>query len=224
MGGLAMHLIDGEREAGPWERLTLPSIVRLLLDRAGHPADRPPIVAVDGRSGSGKTAAAARLATAGPHAAIVHTDDLSWNHAFFAWSDLLENILREVRAGHPVQYRPPAWDRHKRPGAIEVDAGCQLVLIEGVGAARREVADLIDVVVWVQADFEEAERRGIARDGGHAAAVAFWREWMAEETPFLARDRPWERADLVINGTPAMAYDATTELVVAVPAPRDQAT
>ena len=43
--------------------------------------------------------------------------------------------------------------------------------------------------------------------------------WMAEELPFLAADRPWERAGLVMAGTPPLAHDPSTELVVADPPP-----
>ena len=42
---------------------------------------------------------------------------------------------------------------------------------------------------------------------------------MAEELPFLAADRPWERARLVVAGTPPLGHDPRTELVVADPPP-----
>jgi hypothetical protein len=34
-------------------------------------------------------------------------------------------------------FRPPRWDEHQREGAILVPAGCTLLIIEGVGAARK---------------------------------------------------------------------------------------
>lgn len=43
------------------------------------------------------------------------------------------------------------------------------------------------------------------------------RDWMAEEMPFLAGQRPWERADLIACGTPETPFDPLTELVVAPP-------
>jgi hypothetical protein len=57
--------------------------------------------------------------------------------------------------------------------------------------------------------------RGLARDGGDPAQEVFWHEWEAEERPFLAVERPWERADLVIDGAPELPPDPATELVVA---------
>ena len=44
---------------------------------------------------------------------------------------------------------------------------------------------------------------------------AFWHQWEAEERPFLAAERPWERADAVVDGAPDLPHDPPTELVVA---------
>jgi hypothetical protein len=43
------------------------------------------------------------------------------------------------------------------------------------------------------------------------------RDWMAEEMPFQASQRPWERADLIVCGTPQIPCDPATELVIAPP-------
>ena len=36
---------------------------------------------------------------------------------------------------------------------------------------------LLDLVIWIQADLEEAKARGLERDGGDAEAAEFWEEW-----------------------------------------------
>ncbi len=46
------------------------------------------------------------------------------------------------------------------------------------------------------------------------------RAWMAEEIPFQAGQRPWERADLIVCGTPRVPFDPATEIVVASPPAR----
>ncbi|HVD64277.1 MAG TPA: hypothetical protein VNC14_08290, partial [Lapillicoccus sp.] len=80
---------------------------------------------------------------------------------------------------------------------------------EGVGSSRSSLAPWLDATVWVQSDAGEAYRRGIERDivlgRDRAEAVAFWDEWMTQEGPFLAADRPWERADVVLCSTPEPA-------------------
>jgi hypothetical protein len=96
-----------------------------------------------------------------------------------------------------------------------VAAGLDLVIVEGVGASRTEVMPWIDRALWVQSDLEEAERRGIARDGDTEEARDFWREWGAQEFDFLQRQRPWERATVIVNGTPTQPYDQSTEIMLA---------
>lgn len=165
------------------------------------------LVLVDGRSGGGKTTVATILGGALP-AAVVHTDDVAWNESATGWDDLLvDGVLEPWRSGLAVSYRPPAWVAHGRPGAIEVPADADVLVVEGVGAGRESLAALADLVVWVQSDRVRARRRGIARDASYGTrtpeeAEAFWDEWMAAEEPFLATERPWTRSDLVVNGTP----------------------
>ena len=186
----------GEPTAGPWRVVPVDELVRLLWAAAGGPTTRPRVVAVDGRSAAGKTTVAALLQAAVPQSGVVHTDDIAWYESFFGWDELLAaGVLEPLHRGAAVRYRPPAWDRRGRPGAIELAAGLAMVVVEGVGAARRELTGWLDAVIWVQSDAAEAERRGIERDGGIEAAGVFWQEWAAQEVPFLAAQRPWERAD-----------------------------
>ncbi|MGN6030064.1 MAG: uridine kinase family protein [Thermomicrobiales bacterium] len=206
----------GEPLAGPWRVEPLDALPGMLGWDADASRERPWVIAVDGRSAGGKSTLAARLACQVPGAVVVHTDDIAWHHSFFDWSDLLvDGVLSPARSGVAVRYRPPGWETHGRAGAIEIPAGCPLLVVEGVGASRREVAPWIDRAIWVQSDFAEAKRRGLVRDGGTDEAVAFWDEWMGEEVPFLERDRPWERASVIACGTPELAHDPERELVVA---------
>jgi energy-coupling factor transporter ATP-binding protein EcfA2 len=173
------------------------------------------LVAVDGRSGSGKTTIAALLAATVPGAAVVHTDDVAWAQARFDWAELLrDGVLRPVRAGSGVSWTPPAWEPNGRHGVIEVPAGAPLVLVEGVGVSRRDLTGWFDLRLWVQSDLDEAHARGIERDG-RPDAEDFWAAWMTEEVPFLAADRPWERADVIVAGRRELPYEPATELLVA---------
>lgn len=202
-----MDLLPEEPLAQGWRTESPYDVVAGLVDGLDRPL---PVVAVDGRSGSGKSTLAEALAAAWPGAHVVRTDDVAWNESFFGWAELLRTgVLDPVRRGElPVSFRPPAYDAHGRPGAVTVPEGCTLLLLEGVGSARRELADALDATIWVQAGRTTARDRGLARDlalprgqeGGLPAVVGFWEEWDADETPFLAQDRPWERADLVLDG------------------------
>jgi hypothetical protein len=43
---------------------------------------------------------------------------------------------------------------------------------------------------------------------------------MAEEDPFQAAHRTWERADILVAGTPELPFDPTSEVVVSAPTGR----
>ena len=200
------RLYAGEPTAGPWRAVRVTEVLTLL--------GRPRILAVDGRSGGGKTTVARRLAATVPGATVLHTDDVAWYHAFFDWADLMrDGILAPLRAGEDVAHRPPAWDERGRDGAITASAASPLVIVEGVGIGRRELSRYFDALLWVQTDEDEARRRGLLRDGADAAG--FWAEWQAAEDPFQAEQRPWERAGLIVSGAPDVPHDPRSELVVA---------
>jgi hypothetical protein len=230
---MALQLAPEEPEAGPWRAEPLTILIQALTQpRSGSGvAGRPVIVAIDGRSNNGKTSLADRISHAVPGSVVIHTDNIAWEHSRFGWADLLtDGILEPVRRGEAVSYRPPRWVEHGREGSLDVPAGCPLLIIEGDGAGRREVAHLIDALIWVQADEGEAERRRLARDRDPDAldlankapgGEPFDNDgWMAEEIPFNAAQRTWERADIIVCGTPQIPHDASTEVVVAPPRPR----
>lgn len=204
-----MRLVDGEPEAGPWRDVATAELAALLAP-AYLPRGRPWVVAVDGRSGSGKTTLAEAVL---PHLrtpALLHTDDLSWHEPMFGWRPLLSDALTQLRGTGRLHLVPPAWPAHRRAGSIDVDPGRATVVLEGVGASW--CPDLVDAVVWVQSDGDEAERRGIARDlvlaqPGTAPedTVAFWHEWVGHERRHVAAERPWRHADLVVCGSAATA-------------------
>jgi len=222
---MVLQLASEEPEGGPWRAELRTVVIEALLRlSAGRTAGgRGVVLAVDGRSSSGKTTLTAQLQDAVAGSAVVHTDDIAWWHSRFGWADLLiDGVLMPFHRGESVSFRPPRWAERGRQGSIEVAARCPVVLIEGVGAGRSEVSDLIDALLWVQADEREAERRSRARVGqpGGPRTVGDHREWMAEEEPFLAGERPWERADMLVAGTPEIPFDRATELVVAPPLSR----
>jgi chloramphenicol 3-O-phosphotransferase len=189
---------DASRTAATYEALAAEVLAR--PPRRG----RTRVVAVDGGSASGKSTFAGRLAAA-LDAPVVHTDDVAWWESFFDWWPLLvEGVLEPLAAGHDVRFRPPAWEARGRAGAIEV-AVADAVVVEGVGAGRRELADRLDLVVWVDVDRQVAKDRGLARPGEDPA---FWLEWEVAEEEHLDRDRPWERADVLVSHDPPPPEDA----------------
>lgn len=221
-GRFAVRLHPGEVEAGGWRVATLSDVVQQLRDAVPDVAGRPRVVAIDGRGGAGKSVLAERLRAVVPASAVVHTDDVAWHHAFFDWTDLLvDNVLRPLHRGEAVEFRPRAWVERARPGLIHVPADLDVVWVEGTGSIRQELARWTDASIWLQGDLDEQERRLVARDGDSPAQQEHIADWLAEELPLLLRERPWQRATVVVAGTTPLEYAPDSEIVIASPAARD---
>jgi len=198
-----------------WRVATADEVLTRVRRAVGDPSGRPPILAVDGRGSGGKSSFVARLAELWAGATVVHTDDIAWRHAVLDWTVLLaEGVLTPVREGRSVAYRPPQWDVAARPGAIDVPADSTLVIVEGVGAGRRDLAPLLDAVVWVEAPPEEVDRRNAERVAAGETTPEDFAAWMAEEHPFVAAERTWERAAFVVAGWPALPHDPAGEFII----------
>jgi hypothetical protein len=203
---VTVSLYPEEPAAGPWRVARIDDVIATFANRAQRTTDRPLVVAIDGRSSSGKTSLSARVAELIPATAVVHTDDIAWWHSRFGWADLARHVLEIVRSGAALAYRPPAWVERGREGAIVVPPGIELLLFEGVGASREELADLLDARPWVQTDRATIDRRNEGRGADDG--------WLAEELPWLAARQPWEHADLIVDGAPTLAHNSSIELVV----------
>src|SRR5262249_3368829 len=136
-------------------------------------------------------------------------------HSPFGWADLALRVLEAAHASEPLSFRPPAWDDRNRAGAIVLPRDTQLLLFEGVGSSREELAHMLDIRLWVQSDRVVADRRNDDRVAAGELTRSVYEAWMAEELSFVAARRPWEHADLVVSGTPTLPHDPRTQIVVA---------
>lgn len=209
-----MRLHEVEPAFAPGEVQPLASVVNGLTARKRQ---RPFLLAIDGRSANGKSTLATRIASLFPRTAIVHTDDIAWWHSRFGWADLLvSGVIEPLRRGEAVSFRPPAWETRNRPGSVDVPAGVELVVIEGVGAGRASLAEKVDAVIWVQSDLDVAEARDRDRIATGETDQQGYEEWMAEEVPFQAQEQTWAHADVVISGSSTAPCSSADALVLQV--------
>jgi uridine kinase len=174
-----------------------------VVDLAG-PA-RPAIVAINGHSSSGKSSLARRLADTLPDCSVLHADDLAWHHGVFSWDDLLINdVLPALGTRRALQYRPPAWVSRGREGAITIDNDRNFVIIEGVGSSQESVRPELDVIIWVETPQSVRESRDAARVAAGEISATSYANWMAEENAYMTAERPWEHADLIVDGNASL--------------------
>ncbi len=149
------------------------------------------LVAVDGHAGSGKTTFAGRLAAALGGAPVVHLDDLATHTELFEWTGRLrEQVLEPLAAGRDAEHLVYDWTLRRFEGAARVPLA-PVVLVEGVGAGRREVRPWLARVIWMELEAAVARRRGEERDGPELAG--FWARWARAEAAHFAVDpsRPY---------------------------------
>lgn len=180
---------------------------RIAALLAAHP-DRPILIALDGRCGSGKTTLAAHLAAQFPESAIFHTDDYylppaqripDWAKTPCANMDLprlRDELLRPARAGQSVAYRAYSC----RAGAYlpeERITPKPLYLIEGSYSHHPLLADFYDLKLFITCSQKEQTRRLQAREGARYADFA--QRWIPLEESYFAEFAVEAAADLVLD-------------------------
>jgi len=193
-----------DRPAGPPD---VPSGVLAVVERTLRAAPRlgpVRLVCVDGPAGSGKTTTAALVADVLAHRGtvveVVHLDDLydGWRGLEGTlWPRVTAQLLEPLRRGRPGRFQRYDWAAGTFTRWVDVPVAPVLVL-EGCGAARRDVDPVASLRVWVAAPDDVRLARGLARDG--EAERDHWAAWMADEREHFRRERTRERADLWLDG------------------------
>lgn len=197
-----------------WRELPLADLAHRIEELAG--AARPAVIGLNGHSSSGKTTLGHQLAATLPDSAVLRTDDLAWHQGVFSWDSLLINdVLPVVRAGAALSFRPPAWVVRGREGAIELPGELHYLILEGVGSTQASVRAELAVAIWVETDEPTRLGRDAERVAAGEISTASYEGWMAEEKAYVTAHRPWEDADLVINGGDSQHRDRHGEVVIA---------
>jgi hypothetical protein len=166
---------------------------------------RTRVLAVDGRSGAGKTTFADRLVPLlreqpGRTVGLLHLDELypGWDGLAAAVPLLVEGVLRPLAQGRPAGFT--GWDwAAGAPGRWRPVPADDVLVLEGAGCGSRPCAPYLSLLVWLEAPEQLRRRRALARDGD--LYTPHWDRWAAQEDLLLAAERTAERADLVLDTT-----------------------
>lgn len=174
-----------------------------------HP-ERPVLIALDGRCGSGKTTLAVQLAEQFPGSAVFHTDDYylppaqrirNWAETPCANMDLTrlrEEVLVPAQAGAAVHCRAYSC----REGAYlpeQCVPPAPLYILEGSYSHHPILAGFYDLKVFVTCSKKEQARRLQAREGERYEN--FVRRWIPLEEAYFAQCRIEALADLLWDTT-----------------------
>lgn len=171
-------------------------VLALLAPRQASGFSR--VVAIDGRSGTGKTTLAGELSPALGGAPVVHMDDLypGWDGLDAAVPRLVEWVLKPLSAGRSGRYRRWDWAREAYAGWHDVPPS-DVVVVEGVGSGARACEPFLTAVVCLEAPHTVRHARGMARDGGSYAP--YWDRWAAQEDRHFAVEGTADRADVLLR-------------------------
>ncbi len=191
------------------------SILDLVAERhADGTPGAPVVVAIDGPSCAGKSILATALALRSG-AAVIEGDDFYRNtlprlsvalrdqmsdaavvHAVIDWERLRAEALLPLRARQSATFQPYDWNaddgRLAPPKSIPA---ADVIILEGVYAARPDLADLVDIAVYLGADPQVRARRYAERKND----PDWQRFWERGEAHYFRVDRPPASFDLRLD-------------------------
>ena len=161
----------------------------------------PVIIAIDGRSGAGKTTLAVELAArlrAHHRVSLFHLEDIypGWNGLAAGIERYVSTVLAPLSRGEAASWVCWDWEKHY-DGESRVTLPAEIVIVEGVGAAAAEARPLLTAVIWAEAPDDVRRTRALDRDG--ETYEPFWDQWAAQEEAWLAADNVPGIADVRVR-------------------------
>ncbi|MEO6892302.1 MAG: hypothetical protein ABI456_21605 [Ktedonobacteraceae bacterium] len=182
----------------------------------------PILVALDGRSGTGKSTLAQAIASRVEGVVVVGDDFYSGGNDD-AWSGLsakqkvdkgidwqrmraqvLEPLLAQKPASwHALDFKPEIGWLGWKDEAVELEPA-PVILVDGVYSARPELSDLVDLTVLVEADDAVRRQRLVIREG-QAFMDRWHRLWDAAEDYYFTSICPRASFDIIIRNDASIA-------------------
>jgi uridine kinase len=180
-----------------------PAVVRAVDELARQHPGRTVFVGIDGFGGAGKTTLAAAIGGGVHRAVVVHVDDFAGPGVVeWDWARFRAQVVRPLLDGRVATYQVWDWGADTGGDWCEIVPG-SVVVVEGVSSTRREAGVDWLLTVWVEAPASVRRARAIERDGEQVWSTRWVPDWIPHEQAYAARERPRERADLVVSTDPA---------------------
>lgn len=167
----------------------------------------PIIIAVDGRSGAGKTTIAVELAALLRRhrpVSLFHLEEIypGWNGLADGVERYIETVLQPLHSGATATWTEWDWVA-RNDGASRTTPVTPVVVVEGVGSSHGRAAEFLDAIIWVDAPSTARKTRALERDGDTYAP--FWDMWAKQEERLLEEPATRAAADVVVDGTDGVA-------------------
>ncbi|MBM7051507.1 MULTISPECIES: hypothetical protein [unclassified Rothia (in: high G+C Gram-positive bacteria)] len=175
-------------------------VERLLNQRLPHiPEGQRLIVAIDGRSGAGKTTLAT-IACDYLWQARFSVDIFRLDETYQGWEGLepaLETwqvTSAEIAAGRAGTWWGWDWQENQPTGPHTFATDARVLLVEGVGV----MTGTAHITGWVERDDSARREEALERDG--ESYRPFWQVWASQEDAMLREyASAYNRCDIVLN-------------------------
>lgn len=194
--------------------------LRRYLERTLEAHGAPLVIALDGRSGVGKSTIASQLAAVLP-ATIIPGDDFfaaeltsaDWDARSASerardaidWRRLRRQVLEPLRAGQSATWYPFDFVAGERAdGSYTLSSEpvrrdpAAIIILDGAYSSRPELANLVDCAILVEAPAATRRERLASRETPDFLE-AWHRRWDAAEDYFFTKVRPRESFDVVVD-------------------------
>lgn len=140
------------------------------------------LIAIDGRSGSGKSYLAKKLSEVIPNVTIISLDEFDLYEG-----DLnIQKVINEVI--EPIKH----------------EQGNKITLLEGIFSLNSKLESYYDLKIWVECTAETGYKRGLQRDkelNGIDNSDKWINYWLPKEEEYIQTEKPQKKADFIIDGS-----------------------
>ena len=181
----------------------------------------PVIIAIDGRSGAGKTTLAVELAArlrVHHKVSLFHLEDIypGWNGLAAGVERYVSTVLTPLSRGEAASWVSWDWENHY-DGDARVTLPAEIVIVEGVGAAAAGARPFLAAAIWADSPDDVRRTRALDRDG--ATYEPYWDQWAEQEDEWLAGDDVAHQAEVrLLNKADGSAVADLLKLLPYLPA------
>jgi uridine kinase len=186
------------------------------------------LIGIDGHGASGKSRLSKELAKLDTQISLIHFDDFyfsiidKYGHDTylpeFDWQRLEREVLIPIQKGENTKYQRYNWELNKLDDWIDVKAGTT-ILVEGVSSLSSKIRDYFNFKIWIDCPLDIRLERAKKRDIKYNMdSMELWiHNWIPRENNHVISEKPYNYADLIIDGSGQKARLDNNELFVLNP-------
>ena len=158
--------------------------IKPIIDeiRKNPKGEKTYLIAIDGRSGSGKSFLANKLKEVIPNVTIVSLDEFDLYEGEISIQKVINRVINPLKR----------------------DQGHNIVIIEGIFSLNSKLESHYDLKIWVDCPAQIGYKRGLQRDkdlNGIDNSEKWVNYWLPKEEKYIQTEKPQKRADYIIDGS-----------------------